>query len=273
MHRIAAIQMNSGSNVADNLQRAEVLIDQAAAAGARLVALPENFALMPRHEADRIHVAEPMGNGPIQSFLAEQAKKAGVWLIGGTMPLIAERKNKFFASCLVFEPGGKLSGRYDKIHLFDVEISDVEAYKESDFFEAGSAADNNLVCIDTPLGRLGLTICYDVRFPELFRELSGNGAILISVPSAFTATTGQAHWETLLRARAIENLAYILAPAQCGTHESGRETFGHSMIIDPWGKILDQLTDEPDGIVLADIDPENLYARRQRFPSLQHRRM
>ena len=273
MHRVAAIQMNSGAEVADNLQHAEELIGRAVQADARLIALPENFALMPRHEADRILVAEPFGRGSIQSFLSGQAKKFGVWLIGGTIPLIADQKNRFFASCLVFQPDGLLGGRYDKIHLFDVEISDVEAYKESDYFEPGSTQVSNLVCVDTPVGSIGLTICYDVRFPELYRDLMGSGAILFSVPSAFTATTGKAHWETLLRARAIENLAYVLAPAQCGKHESGRETFGHSMIIDPWGNILDQLTDEPDGVVVADIDPEKLHGLRRRFPSLQHRRI
>lgn len=273
MHQIAAIQMNSGSAVDENLKCAAQLIDQAVKSGAQLVALPENFAMMPRYEADRVQVAEPMGKGPIQSFLAEQAKKSGIWLIAGTIPLTADQPGRFFASCLLFRPDGNVCCRYDKIHLFDVEVSDVEAYKESDFFVPGSAAEDNLICVDTPLGRIGLTICYDVRFPELYRELSARGAIVLSVPSAFTATTGQAHWETLLRARAIENTAYVLAPAQSGKHESGRETFGHSMIIDPWGKILNQLTDEPEGVILADIDPDELNAVRQRFPSLRHRRI
>ncbi len=273
MYRIAAIQMNSGAVVSENLQRAQKLIKESAAAGAQIIALPENFALMPRDEADRMRVAETMGGGPIQSFLAAQAKESGVWLIAGTIPLKAGQKSKFFASCLMFQPDGTLCGRYDKIHLFDVEISEVEAYTESDFFEPGSTAESNLVCVQTPMAAIGLTICYDVRFPELFRKLSAKGATLLSVPSAFTATTGLAHWETLLRARAIENLAYVVAPAQCGVHQSGRETYGHSMIIEPWGKILNQLTDEPEGFVLADIDPEKVHATRQRFPSLQHRRV
>ena len=273
MPQVAAIQMNSGPEVADNLIRAERLIEQAVSYGADLIVLPENFALMPRHESDRMHVAEDEGSGPIQSFLAQQSKKSGIWLVGGTIPLMTKQRNKFYACCLTYRPDGELAARYNKIHLFDVAVSDVEAYKESEFFEPGLTTRDNLVCVDTPVGRIGLTICYDVRFPELYRHLSSSGATLLSVPSAFTATTGRAHWEALLRARAIENLAYVIASAQSGTHASGRETYGHSMIIDPWGEILDQLTDETEGVIMADIDQEKLRTIRQRFPSLQHRRL
>ena len=273
MHRVSAIQMNSGPEVAENLLRAERLIDQAVSNGASLVVLPENFALMPRHESDRMHVAEREGSGPIQSFLGHQSQKSGIWIVAGTIPLIAKQTGKFYASCLVYQPNGELSARYNKIHLFDVAVSDVEAYKESEYFEPGSTTVDNLVCVDTPMGRIGLTICYDVRFPELYRDLSRDGAILFSIPSAFTATTGRAHWNTLLRARAIENLAYVIASAQSGSHASGRETYGHSMIIDPWGDILDQLTDEPEGVITADIDQDKLLSVRQRFPSLKHRRL
>lgn len=273
MHRVSAIQMNSGPEVSENLRRAAELIDQAVSRNASVIVLPENFALMPRHESDRMHVAEDDGDGPIQSFLAQQAKESGVWLVGGTMPLITQQRNRFYASCLVYRPDGERVARYNKIHLFDVAVSDAEAYKESDYFEPGLTANSNLVCVDTPVGRIGLTICYDVRFPELFRTLAHSGATLFSVPSAFTATTGRAHWETLLRARAIENLAYVVAPGQSGTHASGRETHGHSMIVDPWGVILEQLTDEPEGIIVADIEQDKLRSVRQRFPSLQHRRL
>ena len=273
MPRVAAIQMNSGPEVGDNLLRAGRLIEQAVDSGASLVVLPENFALMPRHESDRMHVAEDEGSGPIQLFLAQQSKKSGVWLVGGSIPLMTAQRNKFYASCLVYQPDGERAARYNKIHLFDVAVSDVEAYKESEYFEPGLTTSDNLVCVDTPVGRIGLTICYDVRFPELYRHLSRSGALLLSVPSAFTATTGRVHWETLLRARAIENLTYVIASAQSGTHASGRDTYGHSMIIDPWGEVLGQLTDEPEGVITADIDQDKLNAVRQRFPSLQHRRL
>ena len=271
--RAAAIQMNSSSEVTHNLEQAADLINQSVKSGATLVALPENFALMPRHESDRMAVAEVPGNGPIQEFLAGQAKHHGIRLVGGTVPLMASGGKKFHASCLFFGPDGRCLARYDKIHLFDVVVSDSEAYRESDYFAAGDAGSENQVCIDTPQGRLGLTICYDVRFPELYRRLSVRGAAIFTVPSAFTATTGRAHWEALLRARAIENLAYVIAPGQSGTHNSGRVTFGHSMIIDPWGKILDRLTDEPEGVVIADIDQDRLKSIRRHFPSLQHRRL
>lgn len=273
MDRVAAIQMNSSSGVGHNLDRAAVLINLSVKSGATLVVLPENFALMPRHESDRLAVAEDPGHGPIQEFLAGQAKDHGIWLVGGTFPMKTAGGDKFLASCLFFEPDGLCAARYDKIHLFDVVVSDSEAYRESDYFEAGDVGSENQVCVDTPQGRLGLTICYDVRFPELYRRLSGRGATILTVPSAFTATTGQAHWETLLRARAIENLAYVIAPGQSGTHDSGRITFGNSMIVDPWGKILDRLTDELEGVVIADIDQGRLKSIRRYFPSLQHRRL
>ena len=273
MQRIAAIQMNSSAEVGENLRRAEHWITQALSADAAVVVLPENFAFMPRDEGDRINVAEEPGSGPIQDFMAEQARKNGIWLIGGTIPLITRRRDRFFASCLAYDPNGDNVARYDKIHLFDVTLSDTESYRESDYFEAGSAADDNVVGIDTPLGYIGLTICYDLRFPELFRRLSVNGAALFTVPSAFTVTTGRAHWEPLLRSRAIENLAYVVAPAQSGTHASGRQTYGHSMVIDPWGKILDSLDSEREGLVVADIDKAGLGSVRTNFPSLQHRRL
>lgn len=273
MHRVAAIQMNSGAEVGANLLRAGELIERAVADGAGLVVLPENFAIMPLNDKDRLSVAEDIGTGPIQSFLSGQARSSGVWIVGGTIPLSAPQTGKCYATCLVYDPDGGRVARYDKIHLFDVEINNSESYRESDVFMAGADDADNIVSVDTPSGRLGLTICYDLRFPELYRQLSEDGAVLFSVPSAFTATTGRAHWETLLRARAIENLAYVVASGQSGTHINGRETFGHSMIVDPWGRILDRIRDEPEGVVLAEIDLERLKSVRQSFPALQHRRL
>lgn len=273
VERVAAIQMNSCSEVTMNLERAEALIGQAARSGAGLVVLPENFALMPRSENERFEVAEQPGNGPIQGFLAAQALGHAIWLVGGTIPLLAGQGQKLRASCLVYGPDGGRRARYDKIHLFDVAVSASEAYSESDHFSAGSADPDNLVCIATPAGTMGLTICYDVRFPELYRRLSGLGATVFTVPSAFTSTTGQAHWEILLRARAIENQAYVIAPGQCGTHDSGRTTYGHTMVTDPWGVVLNKLTSEPEGVVIAEIEQGRLDSVRRHFPSLKHRRL
>ncbi len=273
MSRVAAIQMNSDADVSVNLERATPLIERAARGGAQLVVLPENFAIMPLNDGDRLKVAEDLGSGPIQEYLSAQAKNTGTWIVGGTMPMSTARPGKCSATCLVYAPDGARVARYHKIHLFDVSISDNERYKESDFFEPGADSDENLVTLDTPAGCLGLTICYDVRFPELYRTLTSRGAELFSVPSAFTATTGRAHWEVLLRARAIENLAYVIAPGQSGTHINGRETFGHSMIIDPWGRILDRLTEEKEGIAFADIELDQLRSLRQRFPTINHRRL
>lgn len=273
MTTVAAIQMNSDARVSVNLERAAPLIRRAVTKGAAVVVLPENFAVMPRNDGDRLQVAEEIGNGPIQSFLSDQAKSAGVWIVGGTMPLRTGSADKCYATCLVYGPDGERAARYDKIHLFDVVVSESESYKESDFFQPGAENDDNLVTLNTPAGRLGLTICYDLRFPELYRRLGVEGAELFTVPSAFTATTGRAHWEVLLRARAIENLAYVVAPGQSGTHINGRETFGHSMIIDPWGRIMDSLSNELEGVVVADVDLKKLRALRQRFPSITHRRL
>lgn len=273
MSRVAAVQMNSSSFVQDNLDRAKGLIGQAVEAGSSLVVLPENFALMPAREEDRLEVAERPGIGPIQEFLSGQAADIGIWLVGGTFPMFVNDGKKLSATSLMFDPRGQQIARYDKIHLFDVSVSESEAYRESDFFEGGGIDSENFVCIDTPFGTVGLTICYDVRFPELYRRLSALGVTVFTVPSAFTATTGQAHWQVLLRARAIENQAYVIAPGQRGTHDNGRETHGHSMIIDPWGRVTGELTDEPEGVVIADIERDKLESIRRHFPSLKHRRL
>ncbi len=264
----AAIQMASSPNVGANLLEAEKLIAEAAKAGAKLIALPENFAMMGVHELDKVKVREADGNGPIQTFLSDVAKKHAVWLVGGTIPLVADDENKVRAACLVYNDQGERVARYDKVHLFDVSVPETnEEYKESDSIEKGGEP----VVVETPFGKLGLSVCYDLRFPEFFRKMLEMGAEIIVVPSAFTAETGAAHWEVLLRARAIENLSYVIAPNQGGFHLNGRKTFGHSMVIDPWGGVLDCYKTGA-GYVLANIDNERLEKVRTSFPVLTHRR-
>ncbi|MCK9396189.1 MAG: carbon-nitrogen hydrolase family protein [Methylobacter sp.] len=265
MSRCAAIQMASSPNISANLLEAGKLIAEAAKAGAKLVALPENFALMGDHELDKIKAKEVDGSGPIQSFLASAAKKHGVWVVGGTIPIVGNDSNKVRAACLVYNDQGERVARYDKVHLFDVNVpgSD-EVYRESDSIEPGTES----VVIDTPFGRLGLAVCYDLRFPEFFRKM---GMEILVIPSAFTAETGAAHWEVLLRARAVENLCYVIAPNQGGFHLNGRKTFGHSMIVDPWGVVQDCYK-TGGGFVSAEIDIERLEKVRGAFPALDHRR-
>lgn len=268
MTQLAALQMASGPTVSENLAQAGRLIAQAARAGAKLVALPENFALMPAGDPDRLSAAEPDDDGPIQAFLAAAAREHGVWLVGGTIPLATAGGAKVRAGCLVYDDRGRRVARYDKIHLFDVALGNGECYCESNSIEAGAEP----VVVATPFGNLGLVVCYDLRFPELFRRLLDRGAEIFVVPSAFTAHTGRAHWEVLLRARAIENLAYVIAPDQGGRHVNGRETHGHTMIVNPWGEILRQLP-HGAGVVMADYDLATLRKMRTQLPSIQHRRM
>ncbi len=269
MHKVAAIQMASGPNVNANLIEAGRLIAMAADAGAALVVLPENFAIMGLSEFDKVKIREADGQGPIQAFLNEQAARHGVWLVGGTVPLAAHDADKVRSACLLIDDQGNRVARYDKIHLFDVELPDNgERYVESETIEEG----DQVVVVDTPFGRLGLAICYDLRFPELFRRMQAQGVDIIAIPSAFTAITGKAHWETLVRARAIENLSYVIAAAQGGYHVNGRETHGDSMIIDPWGRVLDRLA-SGSGFVLAELDMGNLESTRRNFPVLEHRHM
>jgi predicted amidohydrolase len=267
MTRVAAIQMVSGSQVQANLAAAEQLIAEAAAAGARLIVLPENFALMATSDAERLTVAESEGDGPIQRFLATTARRHSAWLVGGTIPLRTAGA-KVRAACLVYNEQGRPVARYDKIHLFDVCLADGERYEESNTIEPGE----EITVLPTPAGRLGLAVCYDLRFPELFRRLLDAGAEIFALPSAFTAQTGQAHWETLVRARAIENLAYVIAPGQGGRHPSGRETHGDSMIVDPWGQILARRA-QGAGIIIGDCDLPHLRRRRAQLPSLEHRKI
>jgi len=261
--------MCSGAGWHENATNSAELIARAAAEGARLVVLPENFGLMPTSDEHRLAIAEEFGDGPIQGFLSQQARDHQLWLVGGTIPGRAN-DDRVYASCLVYNPGGECVARYDKIHLFDVAVSETESYLESATIAAGDARQRTVV--DLPEGKLGLSVCYDLRFPELYRDLTRLGSEMLTVPSAFTAVTGRAHWEPLLRARAIANQAFVLAAGQFGTHANGRQTHGCSMIISPWGEVLAQKP-RGTGVVSAQLDIKGLRALRQRFPCLQHRRL
>ena len=263
LFRVALVQMVSTPSVTENLDTAEKLIAQAAAQGAKLVALPEYFCILGLRDTDKVAAREKDGTGPIQAFLAASARQHGIWLVGGSVPLECSDPAKVRNSCLVYDSEGRRVARYDKIHLFGLELG-AERFDEGRTIEAGTAP----CAIDSPFGRIAISVCYDVRFPELYRALAPMDIIL--VPSAFTATTGRAHWETLLRSRAIENLAWVLAPAQGGTHASGRQTHGHSMVVDPWGKVVAERTTGP-GVVVADIDPEFQAKMRRSLPALTHR--
>jgi deaminated glutathione amidase len=265
--KVAALQMTTGPDVDANLSEASDLLEEAARRGARIAALPENFAFMGIEDADKRRVAEPEGDGPIQSFLTSTARRLGLWIVGGTMPLRAATDGRVAAACLVYDAEGRRAARYDKIHLFDVDIpGKAEQYRESTHVAPGSRPTS----VDTPAGRLGLTVCYDVRFPELYRTLAEQGARWFTVASAFTGPTGRAHWETLLRARAIENLSYVVAPAQSGLHPNGRETYGDSLIVDYWGRVVARLP-RGRGCVVAELEPERQDQARVSFPALQHR--
>ena len=263
--RVAAIQMVSGAELAPNLDAAARLIAAAAAAGARLVALPENFYLIGRADTDKLKLAEPEGRGPIQDFLAGAAARHKVWLVGGTAPLAAADPARIRSACLVFDDAGRRVARYDKMHLFRFEQGG-ERYDETRTLQPGEGP----VALDAPFGRMALSICYDVRFPELYRGLGEFD--MLFVPSAFTVPTGAAHWHALLRARAIENLAYVIAPAQGGEHPSGRRTYGHSLIVDPWGDVLAERA-EGEGVVIAEIDLERVREVRRMLPALANKRL
>lgn len=261
--RVAAIQTVSGPDVGRNLAECAALIAEAAAGGARLVGLPEYFGIIGMRDRDKVVAREQPGDGPIQNFLAETARRHEVWLVGGSVPLACDDPDKVWNASLVFDDAGRCVARYDKIHLFGFD-NGREKYSEQRTIMHGS----QVVTVDSPFGRIGLSICYDLRFPELYRSFGD--VDLIFVPSAFTETTGDAHWEPLLRARAIENLAYVVAPAQGGVHPNGRETHGHSMVVDPWGRILAQQAKGP-GVVLADVDPARVQDARSMLPALSHR--
>jgi nitrilase len=261
--RVAAIQTVSGPEVAANLAAIEPLVAQAAGEGARLVGLPEYFAIIGLRDRDKVEAREADGDGPIQHWLAQTARRHRVWLVGGSVPLACPDPDKVWNSLLVYDDAGRRVARYDKIHLFGFD-NGREKYSEERTIAHGRAVQ----VLDSPFGRIGLSICYDLRFPELYRAM---GAVdLIFVPAAFTATTGAAHWETLLRARAIENLCWVVAPAQGGRHANGRETHGDSMVVDPWGVVVGRLAKGP-GVVLATVDPGRTAAVRASLPALAHR--
>lgn len=267
--RLAAIQMTSVADVEANLREARMHLETAARLGAKLAVLPENFAYMAADERERSRIAEPDGRGPIQDFLAQAARECRIWIVGGTIPLASAESDRPYAACCVWDDGGQRVGRYDKIHLFDVRVPDSsEAYRESRRTMPGTAP----LTLTTPFGRLGIAVCYDLRFPELFRAMLDRKVDVIALPAAFTQRTGQAHWHTLLRARAIENLCYVVASAQTGEHPGGRRTYGHSMIVGPWGEVLAEAAEGP-GVVSATMDVDYLCRLRSQFPALSHRRL
>jgi nitrilase len=266
---VAALQMTSVAEVAANLATAERLLREAAARGACVAVLPENFALMGLRDTDKLAVAETPGAGPIQDRLAGLAAELGLWVIAGTMPLKLPGERRVGASSLVFDAAGRCVARYDKIHLFDVDVPGrSETHRES----ANIAPGSTVVTVETPAGRVGLSVCYDIRFPELYRRMAAEGASWFVVPAAFTVPTGRAHWEVLLRARAVENLAFMVAPGQVGVHPSGRETWGDSMIVDHWGVILARQP-SGEGVITASFDLAAQSKAREVFPALQHRRL
>lgn len=270
MTRVAAIQMVSSANLAENLASAAALIDRAAADGAELAVLPEYFPIISDNERDKFAVREPFGNGNVQKFLAEQARTHKLWLMAGSIPLDSGDPGHVYNSCLLYNPDGKVVARYDKIHLFDVQVdaSGKETYNESNTIMAGSG----VVVAKTPFAQIGMSICYDLRFPELYRRMLAQDISIITVPSAFTYTTGQRHWELLLRARAVENLCFVIASNQGGQNTARRSTWGHSMIVDPWGEIL-AVVEQGPGVACVDIDLGKLSSLRKSFPALEHRKL
>ncbi len=268
MAKVAVIQMVSGGDWQANLREAAGLIADAAAQGAQLLLLPENFAVFNSSQLLQRGAEEQSADGPIRRFLSEQARTHGIWLVGGSLPVLTAAGDRVRAACFVIDDQGVERARYDKLHLFDVDVADTQAaYRESDEIEPGQ----QVVLVDTPVGRLGLSICYDLRFPLLYQALMDQGAELISVPAAFTRVTGEAHWQLLLQARAVETQCYVLAAGQGGRHNERRETYGHSMVVDPWGQVLAQRA-QGAGVVCADVDLEYLRTVRKKMPIRQHRR-
>ncbi|MEI8155946.1 MAG: carbon-nitrogen hydrolase family protein [Burkholderiales bacterium] len=268
--KVAVIQMVSTGHLSENLLQAHRLLEQAAHVGVELAVLPEYFCLIGQHDADKLAIQEPFGDGPIQQFLADTAQALGIWLVGGTLPLSASSPDRVYNSSLVFNPQGECVARYDKMHLFRFD-NGTEAYDESRVLERGDQPTRfSLRSKDGHVWQIGLSVCYDLRFAELYRTYAREGVDLMLVPSAFTHTTGQAHWEVLLRARAIENLSFVAAAAQGGVHPNGRRTWGQSILIDPWGEVLAQQAQDP-GVVCAELNAATLVQRRSQLPALQHR--
>jgi len=269
MGKVAAIQMTSNHVVADNLAAAGALLREAKDLGAQIACLPENFSFIGLKDADKLQVAEGDGDGVVQAFLSATARQLNLWILGGTIVIRTNDSHRVANASLLIDAAGRRVARYDKIHLFDVTIPGRnEQYRESTHVLPGREP----VIADTPVGKLGLSVCYDMRFPELYRELVSQGAEWLAMPAAFTVPTGRAHWETLLRARAIENLCYVVAPAQVGTHSSGRETYGDSLIVDYWGQVLSRLA-KGTGVITADIDLAAQAESRARFPALDNRQL
>ncbi|HSM21281.1 MAG TPA: carbon-nitrogen hydrolase family protein [Rubrivivax sp.] len=272
--KVAAVQMVSTPDWPANRDAAAAGVRQAAAAGAALVALPEYFCVMGRRDTDKLALAEAAGAGPIQDFLAETARECGVWLVGGTLPVRSDTPGQVLNRCCVFAPDGTEAAHYDKVHLFAFD-NGRESYDEGRTLQAGHlpvALDVTDLTAGAAALRVGLSICYDLRFPELYRAMMQPPCDLICVPAAFTYTTGRAHWELLLRARAVENQCYVLAAAQGGTHPNGRRTWGHSLVVDPWGEVV-AVCDEGVGVVVAELDPARIAQVRLQLPALAHRRL
>lgn len=266
MSKIAAIQMTSKVDVNDNLMDANNLL-HLASREADIAVLPENFAFMGFDEEAKKDIAEEFGGGPIQDRVSSMAKRFKLWIVAGTIPIKQPDSDKVWATTIVYDELGEVQARYNKIHLFDVTISPKESYEESSVTAKGYEP----VCVDTPVGRMGLSVCYDLRFPELYRKLIDMGAELFVVPSAFTHVTGRLHWEVLLRARAIENLSYVIGVNQAGDHQNSRKTYGHSMIVSPWGDVLKSIDDMKPGVIVSEINLDEMHEKRKSFPSLAHR--
>lgn len=262
MKKVAAIQMCSTNNLEENLSTTASLIAQASAQGAELVVLPEMFVLLGCDSTEKVKIKEPAGSGRIQDFLSTLAVQHNIWIVAGTIPIACQHPNKVRAACIVFDNHGHQVARYDKRYLFDATLSATEVYRESDTTEAGE----DTVVIETPVGKLGLSVCYDLRFPEHFAKLSAQGAEIITVPAAFTVKTGEAHWALLARCRAIDTFCYVIGACQGGTHSNGRKTYGHTMIVNPWGDVVDESLDLNSGIIYADIDLDKLYEIRNQIP-------
>jgi predicted amidohydrolase len=267
--KVAAVQMCSSDQLSDNLKTVTSQVQLAVSKGAQMVVLPENFALMAKHSEQLLSIAEVLGKGKVQCFLSELAKKYGCWIVAGSMPIKSTLEDKVYATCLVYNESGKQESYYHKIHLFDVDLADNKGrYRESDTFVAGIEP----VVVETPFGIMGLSICYDLRFPELYRALLQQGAEFFVAPSAFTEVTGEAHWALLCRTRAVENTCYLIAANQGGLHNNGRSTYGHSMIVDPWGNVLSEL-DVSEGMIISTLEKSNLNKVRKSLPAIQHRRL